>query len=362
MQNTTRKYLLLACAATLVAAPNADARSRTRKARRAKTVAAKRPAKAPQVKITPVFLRGKIAYIQSGDLWVMDGAGRGRVKVLAQPFGWGSMGAVAFSPDLKHIAYSYAPMSKSGGRVETGSELFRVNVDGSGRKRLTDTKFADSAGEPRWSPDGRRILYRRGTGYRMGGPGYSGAELRIVDADGSNDRAVVGSIQNAGQSQWGAFWSRDGQRLLFTHYTGNPDYNGDDGGRPELKVSNADGSNVLPFDNNYAPWDRPDVSPDGTARAVVEITKSPSYLELRESAGVGLAKNMLLYSADLKPSNPHWSADGKHVAFQAEQHYIRVAPDGAAHSYDATGIWRVNTDGTGLRRLTENATLVAWLR
>jgi Tol biopolymer transport system component len=356
---TSLKYLACITSALCILSPASIGapKRRTKPKRTSKTT----PAKAT-TKITPAFLRGKIAFIEKGNLWVMDGAGGSRALVLAKPFGDSGWGDVAFSPDHKFIAYSYAPAGKDGERIVTGSELFVVPVGGGERRKLTDTKFSNYAHSPRWSLDGTRILYTRASGYRMGGPGFSGSEIRVVNADGSGDKNVRGNVADVGQSHRSAFWSRDGQRILFTHYTGNTDYNGDDGGRPELQVGEIEGQEALPFDNNYAPWDVPEVSPDGSLRAVAGEPNIPNILDLLQSAPPGVSQKVLLLSADIQPSNPRWSANGKAVVFQAQQHYMRVAPDGAAQSYDSSSIWRVNADGNGLRRLIENATLVDWLK
>ncbi len=73
--------------------------------------------------------------------------------------------------------------------------------------QLTDDKRP--ATEPVWSPEGDRILYTRGNG-----------DLRVMDADGGNDKALHESW-NVGHYSW----SPDGRWVAFSH--SDPDFNSD---------------------------------------------------------------------------------------------------------------------------------------
>src|ERR1044071_9615082 len=57
------------------------------------------------------------------------------------------------------------------------NQIYTMNSDGAARTQMTFEK--DGAWSPRWSPDGARIAYARGTG---GG----NSELFVMSADGSN--------------------------------------------------------------------------------------------------------------------------------------------------------------------------------
>jgi Tol biopolymer transport system component len=68
------------------------------------------------------------------------------------------------SPDGKKVAYAYVTTKRIGedNFVFLESDIFIENVDGTGRKQITDT--SDSMeGNPVWSPDARRIAYTDGT-------------------------------------------------------------------------------------------------------------------------------------------------------------------------------------------------------
>jgi eukaryotic-like serine/threonine-protein kinase len=103
----------------------------------------------------------------------------------------------SWSPDGHRIAFS-------GG--DTIGERYDVHVTTRPNKdapwgaprRLTTASGVD----PKWSPDGRSILYvRRG-------------EVHLIDADGSNDRPLVSGLEDAGPAlaQY-AVWSRDGRTV-----------------------------------------------------------------------------------------------------------------------------------------------------
>src|SRR5215207_11432230 len=68
-------------------------------------------------------------------------------------------------------------------------DVYVVNADGSGLRRLTDDPGADC--DPSWSPDGRRIAYRH-----EGGGGDATAEIYVMNAKGSQKRNLT---RRAGQ-------------------------------------------------------------------------------------------------------------------------------------------------------------------
>jgi TolB protein len=79
----------------------------------------------------------------------------------------------AWSPDGLQIAFTQG----SRGRAE----IFVVNADGTGLRKLSDNNPAYDA-DPVWSPDGRAIAF---TSDRDGN-----YEIYVMDADGSNQRNV----------------------------------------------------------------------------------------------------------------------------------------------------------------------------
>src|SRR5262245_32919366 len=134
-----------------------------------------------------------------------------------------------------------------GHTVLGASELYLVNPDGTGRRRLLATLTGTKTGglspwqTPVWSPDGRELLYGRGD-YRQ-----------VMKPDGSGQRRLA---RNAGSPAW----SPDGRTIACSRYNGDIPY---------LWVMNADGSGqrqVTPDGVGGIAW-----SPDGRRIAFVGI-------------------------------------------------------------------------------------------
>jgi Tol biopolymer transport system component len=139
------------------------------------------------------------------------GSGQGP-EVLARNLGGGPARVIArgaedpaFSPDGTKIALVSSretPRVASGGRLEPIAELYVVNADGSGPRRLTRTRRSQES-QPSWSPNGARIAFLRTPG--PGGLGF-GSELMQVNADGSCARRVTGSRGRSAPVLYGPAW------------------------------------------------------------------------------------------------------------------------------------------------------------
>ena len=95
-------------------------------------------------------------------------------------------------------------------RGENGTwDLFLMRPDGSERRNVTNTPDREEGG-PRFSPNGKRLLYRRfakGTVISHDLWGFQG-DLMIADADGSNPVQIGGDRE----FPW-ASWSPDGKQI-----------------------------------------------------------------------------------------------------------------------------------------------------
>jgi TolB protein len=102
----------------------------------------------------------------------------------------------SYSPDGRKIAFR---------RMigDMNSEVFVANSDGSDQKNLSNHMAFD--GWPAWSPDGRRIAFssNRRANY----------QIHIMDADGSNVRLLANTEGRATEPRW----SPDGKMIYFTN-------------------------------------------------------------------------------------------------------------------------------------------------
>jgi hypothetical protein len=107
-----------------------------------------------------------------------------------------------------------------------------MDWDGSGQTRLTNT-FEISEGQPAWSPDGRRLLYRQ----TQDNPIVQNADIWQIDVDPAapNPRPV---LQRTGDERHRSF-SPDGTRIVFESARDSGDAR-----RPDVYVMDADGSDV----------------------------------------------------------------------------------------------------------------------
>jgi Tol biopolymer transport system component len=265
-----------------------------------------------------------------GELYVVnvDGSGMRRLARFASAFT-----LPTWSPDGRMIAFDRrvgpigAPPPGNGACRVCHGEIFAVNADGSGLRNLTGNA---GGGVPAWSPDGEQIAFSRDNGFTP--------NLYVMNADGSGRRRVTQEPIHV----WGASWSPDGQRLTFASgVPGNP-------GEFDIYVVNVAGSGQQKLTQapnlEYAPaW-----SPDGRTIAYLR-TRGTSNRKLGD-----LAAEIYLMNADgsgqrrlvpvsISDSSFSWSPDGRTIAFVSKR-------DGNDEVYV------VNVDGSGLRNLTRSST------
>jgi Tol biopolymer transport system component len=142
----------------------------------------------------------RLAYAYAGDIYVVRADGTGAALLTDDPNDLGNY-APAWSPDGSTIAY----WRGSGGGVDGGppnGEIYSIPAEGGTPTRLTRNHVSDM--EPTWSPDGTMIAF------------WGGAQLRVMDADGSHRRVVLDQDATA----WSPAWSPDGSTIAVLRYDG----------------------------------------------------------------------------------------------------------------------------------------------
>jgi Tol biopolymer transport system component len=221
------------------------------------------------------------------------------------------------------IAFMIGSLSNGG-----GSEIYTMNVDGSGKTKLTSDRTWDSS--PTWSPGGKQIAYARG--------GDTGAPIYAINSDGSGETPIASKGEQPA-------WSPLGDKIAFGSFETNPCANG----FPCLLLMNPDGSgqinlNAAISDDAYSSsvaW-----SPDATKIAFMNYSLSlPNHSTINALYTVnadGSGQTLLYYDPTISgfPEDPSWSPDGKKIAFGMGSEVNGVC-----------GIYTVNADGTNLVKM-----------
>jgi len=189
----------------------------------------------------------------------------------------GDQGGPRWSPNGRAILFTAVSPMQPSRASRPYRDVYVMNADGSGQRNLTPTPEA-GAFDPAWSPDGHQIAFTR----LAGPPGE--VTIVVMNADGSAKHAVTPMLAHPGDRAPAAVWSADGRRIAFWD-----DF--------AIYVVNADGSGLLRLTRNAF-------------------------------------------------EGPTWSPDGRKLLF------VRARHQKSRPTWQGGDLWVMNADGTGQRNLT----------
>ncbi|MBI4658680.1 MAG: PD40 domain-containing protein [Verrucomicrobia bacterium] len=240
---------------------------------------------------------------------------------------------------LREIIVSYAD--------ETSKlQLYRLNEDGSARRRITDGTHDCTM--PAWSPDGKKIVYVQ-----------EGAELWLSDPDGKNPKMLEGSGLKMAPA-----WLPDSKHIVWTEVTsGNSPFQ-----TGQLNFMNTETRQFrrlfsdpeqVKFSNMMAV-----VSPAGTKVAFTS-NRSGHYRIWVSNLDGSDASPLSPEAADVDETLqlpidqkvPSWSPDGKWIAHWegVEMSHLSLFTGKADHQRDMLiggtwNVWVVGSDGKNKRK------------
>ena len=219
----------------------------------------------------------------------------------------------SLSPDGRRVLYSAF-------REENIYEIYSYELADGSVDRLTNRNGVLTA--PEYSPDGRSITYTR---WSANSDRY---QIMIMESNGNNSNNIP-RVEG-----WDPTWSPDGKQILFAS---------DRNGPVQLFAVKLDGRGLHQISNLPAIRGRSDWSPDG--KYIVTYSGESWNRELYIMNADGSESRQLTPTGG-NSQGPSFSPDGKWVAFTA---YFDKYND--IHGCE---IYIIRTDGTDLRRLTDN--------
>ena len=197
----------------------------------------------------------EIAFIHDGKLSLVDAAG-GPVRPLTKAR---DVSTFEWSPDGTRLVFVRAILVGYDREYEIRRPaIFVANADGSGERRLSPRGTHDK--NPRWSPDGRKIVFERAADLVDG----LRDDIWVMNADGLAARRLT----HHPVLDRKPVWSPDGRKIAWVR--GWPD-------ALHVMVMNADGSRERRLLGSQLQTTNPAWSPDGRLLAVTGFDTEALY-------------------------------------------------------------------------------------
>jgi Tol biopolymer transport system component/uncharacterized protein YjdB len=231
------------------------------------------------------------------------------------------------SPDGTQLVFAISQRDLTTGELQ--EDLFIVRRDGLGMRRLTS--MAGYEHQPRWSPDGQRILFRASSDVN------ARPNLWVINVDGTGLRNLTATLGTTVTDVRDAAWSPDGARIAYIAAVR---------GQHKVWIMQADGTAPIQLTVDAGFDSSPAWAPAGDALAFTRWnTDNPAMGEdvMIVPIATGIPHRLAMMGDQRQPA---WSPDG---------HYIAITGTAVA----GTGVQQLYTmrpDGTGLRlRTTDQA-------
>ncbi|MEJ7829904.1 MAG: hypothetical protein WKF91_16975 [Segetibacter sp.] len=161
-------------------------------------------------------------------------------------------------------------------------------------------------------------------------------DIFIADADGSNARPFLPHSA----LDYNASFASDG--IVFTSERNGP---------ADIYRAHPDGTALEQLTNDSAFDDQAVFSPDGKKIAFVSSRNGQADIYILETASKKITNITNNSSGDFRPA---WSPDGKWIAFSSDRESNKPKVNGGFVTAQSTEIFIIQTNGTGLRRITHN--------
>jgi TolB protein len=240
------------------------------------------------------------------EIYTMKPDGTELVRVTNSP---GADATAIWSPDGKRIVFASE-------RDAGDSEIYVMSADGSGVRRLTRQPGDDS--HPHWSPDGARIVFNsaRATPDLSADWSKQHIEIFTMAADGSDVRQIT---RFKTVSTYPSF-SPDGRKIAFRRVTDEPGMQWDltlGARNSEVFVMDADGSNPVNLSKSAAYDGWPTWSPDAGRIVFSSNRAGPANIGQLYAVDVDGRNLQKLTDGPGSFVQPSWSRDGRRIyAFQ----------------------------------------------